>query len=100
MTVSTKTFPTEEPVWCQKTGYDIQKRRLAAPARPDDAEESRNLHPKTDAVNAGYGPAGCVVSERDVARLNMTIAAFRLRVPNLTRRSGALCQKPWTGARE
>jgi len=51
----------------QKAGHDVQERRLAAPARPDDAKEFRSFHAEADAANAGHGAVRRVVSERDAS---------------------------------
>src|SRR5215472_577440 len=55
----------------QEAGHDVQKRRLAAPARPDDAEEFGHLDAKTHALDGRHRPAWRLVGERDVARLDM-----------------------------
>src|SRR5262249_20435961 len=55
----------------EKTRHDIQKRRLAAPARPNDAEEFRGFNAEAHAANGRDGPARGLINERDIACLDM-----------------------------
>src|SRR5216684_2067339 len=82
----------------QEACHDVQKRRLAAPARPDDAEKFRGLDTEADAVNGGDRAARRLVGKRDVARLDMDHrplpAASRLGVFTL-KRNGVKSNRPF-----
>src|SRR6516162_754939 len=55
----------------KEAGDDVQKRRLAAPARADDAEKFGCLDAEADAVNGLHHSAWRLIGERNVARLDM-----------------------------
>src|SRR5437868_4947835 len=89
----------------QEAGHDVQKRRLAAPARPDDAEKFGSLDTEADAVNGRDRSVRSLIGKRNVARLDMDHRplpdAFRFGVFPLTCRfvPEGLCQKVWPTAR-
>ena len=67
---------------------DVEKRRLAAAARPDDADEFGRRDIEAHRIDGRHAARGGVVDERDVADFDMGHAATYKTFPHVRRQRG------------
>src|SRR3954471_8920388 len=72
----------------QEPRNDVEKRRLAAAARADDAEELRRFHAEAGGLHAGNAAARRVVDERNITHFDV-----RHRVSRHSRASAGITRR-------